>query len=478
MSFTSMLFVFMFLPMALVLYYALGRKQLKDFVLLALSILFYAAGSYKYAALFIAVIVVIVSLGRLLGSGRIASVSGRRAILVLGIIICTGLLIYYKYTDFGISIYNGIFGKNVPGLGLALPLGISFFTFKAISYLADIYTGKIKLNKNPIHDALYLSFFAQVTSGPLSRYNDMVYPPELDGVKGGSLTLFSDGVYRFMLGFCKKVLLANVLANITSEVFSASAADFSTAYAWLGSICYSMELFYDFSGYSDMAIGLSQMFGYKCMENFNYPYMTESVAGFWRRWHISLSQWFRDYIYIPMGGSRNKSPYRVYLNLLVVWLLTGIWHGADWTFIAWGLGYFVMIAFERLTGLPKKIRSKGGKLFYRIFALLFINCDWILFKSENIGAGLSFIKKLFVCGANPAADARALFLLKDYGVFIIAGLLFCVPVIPFVERKLEGKSALKSAFDFIKIAAVAILFIWSISFIVAGQNNPFAYANF
>ena len=476
MSFTSMLFVFMFLPVALILYFTLGRKM-KDFVLLALSILFYAAGSYKYAALFVVIIFLVVVLGRLLGGGTIKSDAVRKAILVLGIIICSGLLIYYKYTDFGISIYNGIFGKDIPGMGLALPLGISFFTFKAISYLADIYTGKAQLNKNPVHDALYLSFFAQVTSGPLSRYSDMVFP-ETDGKRGAELTVFSDGVYRFMLGFSKKVLLANVLANITGEVFSASAADFSTSYAWLGSICYSLELFYDFSGYSDMAIGLSEMFGYKCMENFNYPYMTESVAGFWRRWHISLSQWFRDYIYIPMGGSRNKNPYKVYLNLLVVWLLTGIWHGADWTFIAWGLGYFVLISLERLTGLPKTIKTKAGKAAYRIFTLLFINCEWILFRSDKIGAGFSFIRKLFICGANPAADARAAFLLKDYRIFIIAGLLFCMPVVPFIESKLEGNRALKSAFDLVKIIIVALLFIWSMSFIVAGQNNPFAYANF
>ncbi len=472
-----MLFVFMFLPAALLLYLMLGR-WMKDYLLLALSILFYAAGSYKYAAFFAVIIIVIVALGRLMGSGAQKSDFARKTMLVAGIVICVSLLIYYKYTDFGISIYNGILGKNVPGIGLALPLGISFFTFKAISYLADVYTGKAQLNKNPIHDALYLSFFAQVTSGPLSRYNDMLYPSELEGEKGSDVTLFSDGVYRFMLGFSKKILLANVLANITSEVFSASTADFSTAYAWLGSICYSLELFYDFSGYSDMAIGMSEMFGYKCMENFNYPYLTESVAGFWRRWHISLSQWFRDYIYIPMGGSRNTNPYKVYLNLLVVWLLTGIWHGADWTFIAWGLGYFVMISFERLTGLPKRIKTKAGKTVYRIFTLFFVNCEWILFRSENISAGLAFIRSLIMCENNPAADARALFLIKDYSFFIVAGLLFCMPVIPLIEKRLESNHMLKSAFDTVKIVAVAMLFIWSVSFIVAGQNNPFAYANF
>lgn len=475
MSFTSMIFLFLFLPVSLILYYSFG-KWFKDYLLLALSLLFYAAGSVKYALLFVLVILFIIVTGRIISA--VKSTGLKRAMLIAGTSVCIMMLLYYKYFDFGIRTYNSIFGKTIPTLDLALPLGISFFSFKAISYLADIYTGKIELHPDPVHDALYLSFFTQITSGPLSRYNDMVFPPGLEGEKGANLTLFSDGVYRFMIGFNKKVLLANTLANITAEVFSASASDLSCAYAWLGSICYSLELYYDFAGYSDMAIGLSEMFGYKCMENFNYPYMTESAAGFWRRWHISLSQWFRDYVYIPLGGSRNKNPGRVYFNLLVVWLLTGIWHGANWTFIAWGLGFFLMISFERLTGLPKKIKSKPGKAIYRIFTLIFINCEWILFRSDSIHDGFAFIARLVSTNSNPLADQRVLFLIKDYSVFIAAGLLLCAPVVPAIEKRLSTNSAARAVFDTIKVVLVMLLFVWSISFVVAGQNNPFAYANF
>jgi alginate O-acetyltransferase complex protein AlgI len=347
-------------------------------------------------------------------------------------------------------------------------MGISFFTFKAISYLVDIYKGRAVLDANPVHDALYLSFFGQIQSGPLTRYQDM---KKEDG-------LFSDGVYRFVIGFNKKVLIANVLANITNEVFSNSFDNFSTSYAWLGAICYSLQLFFDFAGYSDMAIGISEMFGYKCMENFNFPYMTESVSRFWRRWHISLSQWFRDYIYIPMGGSRQRSQCRVYFNLLVVWALTGIWHGASWNFVVWGLGYFVLIAFEHATGFPEKFKPRFLKLIYRIFSLFFINFEWVLFRADDLATGLRFIKKMFICAANPLADVRTMFLIKDYLFFIVIAIILCFPVVSWMDNKLKNKKTAHAVYGaVIQILAIAA-FIWAISFVVSGQNNPFAYANF
>ena len=470
-----MSFLFMFLPAALILYYVC-LDRFKEYVLLALSLLFYAAGSLKYAALFVVEIAVTIAIGRLIN--RTENKKTRAALLVSGICINAGLLIYYKYTDFAIDTVNDLLGSDIALRNLMLPLGISFFTFKAISYLADIYKGTAELSKDPVHDALYLSIFTQITSGPLTRYNDLRYPKELEGVKGGRMTLFSDGVYRFMIGFNKKILLANILANITDEIFSASAADFSIAYAWLGSISYSLQLYYDFAGYSDMAVGISEMFGLQCMENFRFPYMTESISKFWRRWHISLSQWFRDYVYIPMGGSHAESKYKVYFNLFVVWALTGIWHGANWTFIMWGLGYFVMISFERMTGLPDKIKNKAGRICYRIFTLIFINMEWVLFRSENITQGLSFVKKLFICPANPLADSRTLFLIGDYWPFLMAAILLCFPVVTWISSKTEETKALHSAYELAKVVLVSLLFIWSISFVVSGQNNPFAYANF
>lgn len=477
MSLTDMLFVFLFLPAALVFYYTLGR-WFKDYILLFLSIIFYAAGSAQYTVLFITVIAIVVLVGRIMAGSK--NLLLKRILLIIGITPCVFILIYYKYSKFGLSIVNCVFGKTFQLSELMIPLGISFFTFKAISYLADIYTDRVEMNPNPVHDALYMSFFAQITAGPITRYNDMREHFESDRASKFNPVFFSDGVYRFIIGFNKKILLANTFSVITNEVFGAPATECSAAFLWLGSICYSLELYYDFAGYSDMAIGVSEMFGYRCMENFNYPYMTESVSKFWRRWHISLSQWFRDYVYIPLGGSHNDKPYRTYLNLLVVWILTGIWHGANWTYIAWGLGFFLMISFERLTGLPERIKSEFGRTFYRIFTLIFINFEWVMFRSESIRDGFSFIENMTKGNNNSLTDLRTVVLIKEYYIFIVAGLLLCFPIIPVIERKI-GKANAELAvntFGIIKAVSIVLLFIWAISFVVAGQNNPFAYANF
>ncbi|MGM9669538.1 MAG: MBOAT family O-acyltransferase, partial [Faecousia sp.] len=254
--------------------------------------------------------------------------------------------------------------------------------------------------------------------------------------------------------------------------------NFSTSYAWLGAICYSLQLFFDFSGYSDMAIGITEMFGYKCPENFNYPYITDSVTKFWRRWHITLSGWFRDYIYIPLGGSRNKQRWKVYCNLFIVWLLTGIWHGAAWNFIAWGLGYFVVISLEKLLNFPGRLKTRIGKVIYRIFTLLFINFQWVLFNSTSLISGLRFIKRMILFYPNELTDMRTSFLLRDYGFFIIIAIILSVPVVPWIGCKLKDKKSMYTVYEVLLSLIIIGAFIWSISFIVAGQNNPFAYANF
>ena len=466
MSMTSMVFLFLFLPLSLAVYHLAGDSK-KEYVLLAVSLLFYSLCSIRYILLFAAAIAVTVAVGRILH--RAESRPVKRLLLILGIIINTGLLVYYKYSDFALSAWGSITSSEVRLKGMALPIGISFFTFKAISYLVDIYRGTAVLAKNPLHDALYLSFFPQVQSGPLSRYN------ELDGYHPG---LFSDGVFRFLAGFCKKVLIADVLSKITTEVFAAPAGESSMLFAWLGSVCYSLQLLFDFAGYSEMAVGVSEMFGFRCMENFNYPYMTGSVSGFWRRWHISLSQWFRDYIYIPMGGSRSKEKWRVYFNLFVVWILTGIWHGASWNFVVWGLGYFAAIAFERLTGLPGRIRRPWGKAIYRIFTLLFINFQWVLFSAKDLPSGLAFIRRMFIYIPNALANARAAYLLKDYWFFILAAILLCFPVVPWLDRKLQSRKVIHTLYEAAVALVLAFSFAWSVSLVVAGLNNPFVYANF
>ncbi len=476
MSTTNIIFIFCFLPISLVLYY-LVRDEVKEYVLLVISLLFYAFGSLDFFLLFLFSIIVNIIIGRSIASTHICRKQLRYILLTLGILYNVSLLVYYKYTNFVLSIYGNFFHKDVTLRNIVLPLGISFFTFKSISYLVDIFKRQIELSANPIHDALYLSFFTQIISGPLSRYDDM-HNIIISSNKQDKFALFSEGVYRFILGFNKKILLANVLSNITTEIFSSPFATMSSSYAWLGSICYSMQLFFDFAGYSDMAIGLSEMFGYSCPENFNYPYMTSSISKFWRRWHISLSQWFRDYIYFPLGGSRVNKKYRIYLNLFVVWTLTGIWHGSAWNFVFWGLGYFILISFEKATGLPDKLNSKILKTIYRILTLLFINFQWVMFRADNIIHGLKYIKHMFFCEPNPLTDARTLFLIKDYFIFILFALLFCFPVIPWIEQKTEKNKMLHTAFQAVLMIATFALFMWAVSFVVSGQNNPFAYANF
>ena len=385
-----------------------------------------------------------------------------------------GLLAYYKYADFGVSLFHIFSGSALEEVRSVLPLGISFFTFKAISYLVDIYTDRARLSGYPVHDALYLSFFAQIQSGPLTRYQDL----QLQSERGRRRDLFADGVFRFLIGFNKKILLANVLANITNEIFAAPPEGLSAAYAWLGSICYSLQLFFDFAGYSDMAIGLSQMFGYPCAENFDYPYMTESAAKFWRRWHISLSRWFRDYIYIPLGGSRGESKCGVYVNLFVVWILTGIWHGSALNFVVWGLGYFAVIAFERGTNMPKRLKTKAGKLVYRLFTLLFINFQWVIFRSADLKTGLAYVKQMFLFGGSSLADLRTKFLLREYALFLFGAIFLCFPVVPWMKKKLERSREWSVAYEVLLSVIVIGLFVWAVSFVVSRQNHPFAYANF
>lgn len=476
MSFTSISFLFVFLPILLCIYY-LANDRAKEYVLLAASLAFYALGSLKYLVLFVILTAATVCVGRVLSSAlhKVARV----LLLILGICVNLIPLFYYKYFDFAIDTWNRVSGSDIQMRNLALPLGISFFTFKAISYVVDTYKGTIELKDRLVHDALYLSFFAQIQSGPLNRYGEMnCEMTEMEGRRYMGGRLFSDGVYRFMIGFSKKILLANMLAKIVDEVYATPMENFTTGYAWLGSICFSLQLFFDFSGYSDMAIGISEMFGYPCRENFIYPYITESVAKFWRRWHISLSEWFRDYVYIPLGGSRTKHACRVYFNLFVVWLLTGIWHGANWTFIAWGLGYFVLISFEKMTGWPDRFKTKFGKIIWRIISILFINIQWILFRSTNIRSALSFIKRLFICNYNELTNKRMCFLMKEYWVFIVVAVLLSMPIVPMIFKKTENHTIAKLVAEVIVGLIIVFAFIWSISLVLSGLNNPFAYANF
>ncbi len=468
MTFSNLLFLFLFLPICLAAFHLSG-KAIREGILLFFSLLFYACGSPDFF-----LILLFLSMINLL-CGRLLKKSGqyRKAVFFSGIVLNLLFLIYYKYSFFFLSeIIGRLFAVpadillKLPDL---LPLGISFFCFRAVSYLADIYRG----NAEPgpfYHDALYLCIFTQISSGPLARYKDMTAEP-------GS-SLFTDGLIRFVTGFSKKIMLADVLSSISAEVFSSDPQNLTTGYAWLGSICFSLQLYYDFSGYSDMAVGLTEMFGFHCPENFNYPYLTDSVSQFWKRWHITLGAWFRDYVYIPLGGSRNKQNWKLYRNLFVVWILTGLWHGANWTFIFWGMGYFILISLEKMLCIPGRFRSGLSKLLYRFFSLLFINCQWVLFRSENLKQGAAFLRNMFVYRSDPLLAVRTRFLISDYKFYLAAALLFCFPVVPFLRKKLQKKPLLNRIFELAVLGIIGILFVFSLTFIVSDRNNPFLYTNF
>ncbi len=461
---TDITFLFIFMP---AIFIAIALKpQYKKYALLLLSLFFYACGSPTYFSLFLILVIVNVCLAYLMQN---LTLKARKYILIPVIILNTGYLFYYKYFDFAVLNLNLILKTSFCTKNLLLPMGISFFTFKAISLLVDVYNSKVHLTKKPIDSALYLSFFGQITSGPICRYHEFYTPPQ---------TYFQNGCFRFVLGFIKKALLANILSIITAEAFSMDLSASAPSILWLGSICYSLQLYYDFSGYSDMAIGVSELCGISCPENFNYPYMTASVSEFWRRWHITLGSWFRDYVYIPLGGSRVTSKTKIYRNLFIVWLLTGIWHGARWTFVFWGLGYFIIISLEKAFSIPTRFKSKISRIVYRIFTLLFINFQWVFFNSSDMYNGLRYIKRMFISSGRELANRRTAILLQEYGIFIVAAILFATPVIPKLKSWLCQSKKRQQIGSVLFSVLLSILFIYAVSFVIAGQNNPFLYGNF
>ena len=471
MQFTDLTFLLIFMPILLLVYY-ISKEEYRPYVLVAFSLLFYACGSPQYFLLLCGCVVVDVLIAGFLCRMQSKEKFGPVAVLLLvfGILINLSVLGYYKYYDFVALNLNRFLHTQIEAKALILPLGISFFTFKAISLLIDAYKGKFT-SYSMIQTVNYLTFFGQIQSGPIARFSEFK-----SLAVGKERQLASDGAVRFMIGFAKKVLLANVLSNITTEIF-ADGVTLSTSLAWLGAVCYSLQLYYDFSGYSDMAIGICNMLGYGCPENFNYPYATKSVSEFWRRWHITLGGWFRDYIYIPLGGSRVGKA-RLYFNLFVVWFLTGLWHGANWNFIVWGLGYFVVIAVEKAFGLPEKFHTAIGRTIWRIVTLLFVNFQWVMFRCNSFGHGIYFIKTMCTKAVEPIADARARFLFGDYIVYIVIAIVLAAPIVPLIKKKCENNVVTKRIYDIVSGIVIIACFVVALAFVIGGQNSPFLYGNF
>ena len=391
MLFTSISFLYYFLP-ALIIIYFITPKKYKNIILLIASLLFYFYGEPKYVFLMIAEIVIAYTGAILIDKYK----SQSKNILIITLFIHVFLLIIFKYTNFIIQTINDISNANIKLLNIALPIGISFYTFQIISYIIDVYNGKVKVQKNIINLATYVSLFPQLVAGPIVRYQTV--EKELDD-RVHSFNNFAYGIRRFSIGLAKKVLIANALGELCTKAFVLNET--TVIFYWIFGISYMLELYFDFSAYSDMAIGLGRIFGFHFPENFNYPYISKSITEFWRRWHISLSTWFKDYVYIPLGGNRNGI-YKQIRNILIVWLLTGIWHGANWTFLIWGLLFGIILIIEKLW--LNKLMEKLPSFIRRIYVLFIVMILFIIFSSDNTSVALSNIKGLF--GMNGRSEER------------------------------------------------------------------------
>ncbi len=466
MVFSSTIFLCVYLPLVLLGYYICPKKG-RNLFLLIVSLVFYAWGEPKYVFLMIFSILVNYIFGRLMDKNR-GRQKRMKLLLVLSVVIDIGLLSVFKYTDFIITNVNAIFGSSFDLLNIALPIGISFYTFQAMSYTIDVYRNDVRVQKNLIDFGMYITMFPQLIAGPIVRYADVQ-----DQLAERSVTTadFSEGVMRFVVGLGKKVLLANQMGAVWSEIY-ALGGDVSALMAWTGAIAYTFQIYFDFSGYSDMAIGLGRMFGFKFPENFRYPYQSVSITDFWRRWHITLSTWFKEYLYIPLGGNRCGLA-RQALNLLIVWSLTGFWHGAGWNFVMWGLYYFVILFIEKLFLL--KALDKLPKLFRHVYALLLIVIGWVIFASDDVGVLLPYLGSMF--GANGAVGGMDVYTLFTKAVLLI---ICCVASTELPKRlflSATGAMNEKAAFTIKSVMTIALLAL-SMILLIGDSYNPFLYFRF
>ncbi|MEG0050729.1 MAG: MBOAT family protein [Terrisporobacter sp.] len=471
MIFSSLVFLFAFLPVVLIFYY-LCNDKLKNVVLLLASLFFYAWGEPQYVFLMIGSIACNYIFGLKVDSNNIKE---KKLWLIASVIFNISLLGIFKYSNFFVYNINNIFNINLNIPEIPLPLGISFFTFQTMSYVIDVYRKQGRAQKNILDLALYISLFPQLVAGPIVRYETV---DEQISTRTHSMNKFSDGVNRFIIGLGKKVIFSNQLGLIADGVFAAQVSNLSTLEAWLGIICYTLQIYFDFSGYSDMAIGLGKMFGFEFLENFNYPYISQSVSEFWRRWHISLGSWFRDYVYIPLGGNR-VSPFKQYRNLFIVWSLTGIWHGANWTFMAWGLYYGILIALEK--AFLDKLLKKLPKVFRHIYLVLIVMIGWVFFRDENIVQASEFIKVLGGIGSHPIYNNSFVSYISESGYIVVLAIIFATPIVPKIKSVLElnYKKLVESRFAYLLHSLFLMIIMFVIVVILVNSTyNPFLYFRF
>ena len=460
MLFTSISFLYYFLPIVIILYFIVPKK-FKNFILFLSSIFFYFCGEPIYTFLMIGEIFIAYVGARYLEKHR------KKSILVSLLAIHIGALGLFKYSDFTINNINQIFGSKIPLLKLALPIGISFYTFQIISYVVDVYRGKVKAQKSFLKLATYVSLFPQLIAGPIVRYETI--EKELDS-RTSNFENFAYGVRRFVIGLGKKVLIANMLGELC-DVFS-TTNEKSVLFYWIFAISYSLQIYFDFSAYSDMAIGLGRMFGFHFLENFNYPYISKSITEFWRRWHMSLSSWFRDYVYIPLGGNR-KGTIILVRNIFIVWALTGIWHGANWTFVIWGLMYGIMLIIEKLF-LTKHL-EKMPSILQRIYVLFTVMISFIIFNANSIGEAWNNIIGLFGANGESLINASTVYYLKSYLVVLVIAIIGSTPLLKNIIEKLKTKTNANKIINLLEPIAMASILIIVTAYLVDNSYNPFIF---
>ena len=463
MLFTSISFLYYFLPIVIILYFIVPKK-FKNFILFLSSIFFYFCGEPIYTFLMIGEIFIAYVGARYLEKHR------KKSILVSLLAIHIGALGLFKYSDFTINNINQIFGSKIPLLKLALPIGISFYTFQIISYVVDVYRGKVKAQKSFLKLATYVSLFPQLIAGPIVRYETI--EKELDS-RTSNFENFAYGVRRFVIGLGKKVLIANMLDELC-DVFS-TTNEKSILFYWIFAISYSLQIYFDFSAYSDMAIGLGRMFGFHFLENFNYPYISKSITEFWRRWHMSLSSWFSDYVYIPLGGNR-KGTIILVRNIFIVWALTGIWHGANWIFVIWGLMFGIMLIIEKLF-LTKHL-EKMPSILQRIYVLFTVMISFIIFNANSIVEAWNNIIGLFGANGESLINASTVYYLKSYLVVLVIAIIGSTPLLKNIIEKLKTKTNANKIINLLEPIAMASILIIVTAYLVDNSYNPFLYFRF
>lgn len=469
MVFSSLTFLFGFLPLVLICYFIIPNLTYRNLVLLVFSLAFYAWGEPKYIILMLIsiignyVLALFVDFYNKKGNQKL-----KVLFFLLDVLLNLGFLGYFKYTDFMIGNINALFGSNIPLMKIALPIGISFYTFQIFSYVIDVYKGSVKVQKNPLTLGTYIALFPQLIAGPIVRYETV--EEELSNRKE-TFHDFAEGIRRFLIGLGKKVIISNQVGLIADTIFALEGESLGLSLAWVGILAYTFQIYFDFSGYSDMAIGLGRMFGFNFLENFNYPYIANSITDFWRRWHISLSTWFRDYVYIPLGGNR-VSKLRWYFNIFAVWFLTGMWHGATWNYILWGLYFCVILVLEKMFLL--KVLNKCPGVLRHIYALLLIIFGWVIFRCEDLTQISYYLNALL--GANGNNTIRAFYNISVAHLwpYLVLAAIGSTPLMGKILKWMNKNAFTGILYDLFLLG----VFFVSVMFLVNNSFNPFIYFRF